>query len=154
LAETNSTLTLDPVDAGGELVAREPEVDEAGAGDLGLRDEIGRELQLAQDALGGLPRIAPLPLGEDHREIRREIAVAGVAGPLEHELQPIGAEPRRDPGELGAKHVAHSPAAFLGLVGSGLDAAGFASALAAGSDLDSAAGFSVSGFRGPFPSLP
>ena len=113
-------------------------------------------MQLLEHALGRLPGIGALALGEHHGEVGREVAVAGVAGPLEHEVHTVGAESRGHPRQLGAKRVAHSEAAFL----AGLDsafvsllAAGLASALA-GSDFVSAAGLSDSAFRGPLPSLP
>ncbi len=64
--------------------------------------------------------------------------MAGIAGTLEHELDPVGAKPRSDPRER-----------FDSALGAAL-----ASGLAAVSDLPSAAAFSDSGFRGPFPSLP
>ncbi len=139
-----------------QLVLCQPEVDEAGARDLRARHEGRGSLELLEHALGRLPGIGALPFGEHHGEVGREVAVAGVAGPLEHELHTVGAESRGYPRQLGAKHVAHSETAFL----AGLDsafvsllAAGLASAFA-GSDFASAAGFSDSAFRGPLPSLP
>jgi hypothetical protein len=105
-------LLQNPAVRGGELIPGQPEVDEAGTGDLGTRDEVGGEPQLFQHALGGLPRVGALAPGKHHGEVGGEVAVARVARALEHELHPVGAEPRGDPRELGAKRVAHSEAAF------------------------------------------
>ena len=95
--------------------------------------------------------------------------MAGIAGTLEYKLDPVGAEPRSHPRELGPERVAHSeealPSRLLGAdlaepapdFDSGFDSAlgaALASGLAAVSDLPSAAAFSDSGFRGPLPSLP
>src|SRR6476469_9202931 len=124
-------------------------------------------MQLLAHPFGGLPGIGALALGQHHREVGGQIAVARVARPLEHELYAVGAEARGHPRELGAQCVAHSEAAFPSLrLGAGFE--GLVSALGAGlasdlsalsalggeSGLDSAAGLSASGLRGPLPSLP
>ena len=112
----------------------------------------------ADDAFRGLPWIGALAAGEHHGEVGGEIAMARVARALEDELDAVGAEPRGDPGELGAEQVAHSPAALPGFLTAGLASAldGLASVLGVSlfDSPEDAAGFSVSGFRGPFPSLP
>ena len=58
------------------------EVDEAGAGDLGLLDQVAGG-QRVEDRLGELPRIAPRRLRELQRHVRGEIAVRGVARALD-----------------------------------------------------------------------
>ena len=125
-------------------------------------DYRGREPQpqLRNDAVGHVSGFAALAPGEQHGEVGREIAVAGVAGALEDELEPVGAEPGGHPLELGADRVAHSFAAFPpSLPFAGLDEEDSGFALL--SDPPAApvpslafAGFSLSGFRGPLPSLP
>ena len=149
----------------GELILREPEVDEARAGDLGAGHQVGRQMELLEHAFRRLPRITALLAREHHRQVGGEIAVARVARTLEDKLDPVGAEPRGHPRELGAERVAHSPAAFFFLELEEVDSVG--PVLAAGSffgledesaasDLPvelSAAGAAGS-FRGPFPSFP
>ena len=151
----------------GEGAGFEAEVEEAGTGDLGSGHEVRGEVQLLEHPFGGLAGVAPFLPGEDHREVGGEVAVAGVARALEHELDPVGAEPRGDPRQLGAECVAHSEAAFLFFeleedsLEPALGAPSFAglasglSALAAASGFDalSLAG-AVGSFRGPFPSFP
>ena len=123
--------------------------------DAVLRAELAR----VAAALGGLPRVGAIPTGEDEREVGREVAVAGVARAFEHELDAVGAEPRGGPREFGAEGVAHSLLAFPSVrreaadLGSGFTGAAL-SGLLPPSDLDSDAGFSDSGLRGPLPSLP
>ena len=69
--------------------------------------------------------------GQHHGQVGGEIAVARVARTLEDKLDPVGAEPRGYPRELGAERVAHSPAAFFFLGLEEVDSVG--PVLAAGS---------------------
>ena len=58
-------------------VARQKEIDEAGAGNLGAGDErVGG--QGSDDRLRQLARIAPRGFGEAHGNVRGEVAVLGV----------------------------------------------------------------------------
>ena len=65
-------------------VGSEREVDEAGAGDLGLGDQFGRR-QLGQQQAGELARIALERLGQLQREVGGEIAVARLLRALEQD---------------------------------------------------------------------
>ncbi len=116
LAETNSTFTFvpapraerpnvapvaqDPLNARGQLIVGQPEINETVARNFHFCNEFWRQLQLLHHPLGGLPGIAPLAPGQDHSQVRGEVAVAGIAGPFEDELHAIAAELRRYPREL------------------------------------------------------
>ncbi len=155
---------------GGELITGQPEVDEAGPGDFGPLDQLGREMQLLEHPLRGLPGVGALTLGKHHRQVGREIAMTGVARPFEHEVDFIGAEPRGHPRQLGPQGFAHSGEAFPELLpGDCLPdlpsdfAPGLASAFPEGSGVDAAgldsfepelSVFSDGSLRGPLPSLP
>ena len=65
-------------------VARQPEVDEAGAGDLGPLD-LRQRRRLLDELLRDRPRRLPARAGELHRHVRRVVAVRVVARPLEHD---------------------------------------------------------------------
>ena len=137
----------------GEGIAREPEIDEAGAGDLGPRHQRLGRLELANHLLRDGARILPLPPGEREREVGRQVAVGLVPRALENELDVVPVEHPCDARELGAEQVVHSDLPFL----AGLsDLAGLAaSALGAGSDLEELLDSVDEGsFRAPFPSLP
>jgi hypothetical protein len=138
----------------GKRVLGQPEVDESGAGDLGLGDERIRQLKLGDNALRHLARVGPFKLGQHHGQVGGEIAMAGVPRALQHEIDTRVTRPFSHTGELGPEHFAHS-AAFLG---DGFSDLGLLSDLVSGLASDfvpSAAGFSPSpAFRGPFPSLP
>jgi len=140
-----------------ERVARQPEVDEPGTCDFDPGHERGREGELTHDLLGQHAGILPQGLGENQREIGREVSVTGIARPLERERRVRRAEPGGNPLELGAEHRAHSAAFFAGLTlvsGLGADASGL-SDFSDFSDFASGLGADSSGaLRGPFPSLP
>ena len=61
---------------------RHEEIDEAGAGDLGLRDDLVRR-QRGDDLLRELARVRARGLRGLHRDVRREVAVRDVAGALD-----------------------------------------------------------------------
>src|SRR6476469_3313791 len=52
-----------------ELAFRQPEVDEAGPGDLDFGDQRGRELEIREHPLGYLPRLRLVELGEHHGQV-------------------------------------------------------------------------------------
>ena len=64
---------------------RDEKVDEAGACDLDFLDR-GVCRQRGDDLFGELTRVTACGLAEHHRDIGREIAVAGVTGTLDHRL--------------------------------------------------------------------
>ena len=63
-------------------VGREPDVDEAGPGDLGAHHLVQR-LQPRRDQLGESARVGAGALGEHHRRVGGEIAVRGIARRLD-----------------------------------------------------------------------
>ena len=77
---------------------REPEIDEAGAGDLDLGDA-RIVLQIGDEKLGQGARVHARLLGQHHGGVRGEIAVGGVARRLDHDAADI--EPRWDLARLG-----------------------------------------------------
>ncbi len=66
----------------------ERQVDEARPRDLGLGD-LGKLCELGRDLLGKLARLQARVLGERHRRIGREIAVARLARRLDHDARQI-----------------------------------------------------------------
>ena len=169
---------------GGELIFGQPEIDKAGTGDLDFGDDVFGKGERRDDFLRHAPRIDPAALGQHHGEIGGEVAVAGVAGPLQHEGHLRVAEGLGHPNELGADRLVHgldffradfeADWGFSGLSGFSLfsDLSDFSvfsdlsdfSALSAGSTFgpDWSAEAAVAGaaasvsfsLRGPFPSLP
>ena len=63
---------------------RQPEIDEAGACDLGALD-LRQRRRLLDELLRDRPRRLPPRAGELHRHVRRVVAVRVVARPLEHD---------------------------------------------------------------------
>ena len=61
---------------------RQMEVDEAGPGDLGLLDQLARR-QRVENRLRQLARIAARRFCQLQRNVRREIAVRGILGPID-----------------------------------------------------------------------
>jgi hypothetical protein len=137
-----------PLDLGRQRIAGEPDVDEAGAGDLGPGHDIGRERQHRHDPLRQRPGVAPERLGEGHGQVGGKIPVSGISGTLDHEGGIGHAQLRGDPRELGPDLVAHSAGFFPDAAGAAVSLAGVVSL--AGSGL---AEWS-SCFRGPLPSFP
>ncbi len=75
---------MDAADDARRDVFHQEEVDEAGAGDLRLGDDVvGR--QGADDGLSQLARIATGRLGQAHGDVGREVAVRGIARALHHD---------------------------------------------------------------------
>jgi hypothetical protein len=81
---------------------RQREIDEAGAGDLDLRDK-RRGRQLAHHALGDLARIGLQFARQLHPQVAGEITVAGLLGALENDVgKPLGGG---DAGKRGAQQA-------------------------------------------------
>ena len=138
----------------GELRCSEKKIDEPGAGDFDLADQTLRELQGRDQPLGDRPGLLLERLGEGEREVGGDVAVRGVARPLELDrgggqghLQPRCGIRQRRADHLVRLHL--SPEFFFFLARS----AGFVSAtdFDSGLGLDSAAGFASSFCSGLSP---
>ena len=70
-------------------IAREKQIDEAGARDLGLGHE-RRGRQRPDDAFGDVPRLALRGLGEAHRDVAGKVAMHGIARALERHEGRVG----------------------------------------------------------------
>ena len=92
---------------GAELVApgvgRQPEVDEAGPGDLDRRHRRKR-LELRLDRLGERARVGPGGLGQHHRRVGREVAVRGIARRLDRHVLAVEAGGQRAFGDEIVEH--------------------------------------------------
>ena len=149
-----------------QLVRGEPEVDEPGAGNLGLLDHPWRELQRLKDPGGDGARRGLLHPGQDHGQVGGHIPVPGVLRPLQHEFGLRLAQFRGHPRERLPQCVTHSAAfldpeldfgaASLEAFGSAFNglALSDAPALTSGFGVAGAAPSPVSAFRAPLPSLP
>ena len=82
------TLRGDGLQAGEPGIARQAEVDEARAGDLGARDEIALGKR-GDDRLRQFARILAGGLGQPHRNVAGEVAVLFIARALDHDLRGI-----------------------------------------------------------------
>ncbi len=150
----------------GKLITGQPEVYETRPGDLGSGNQSWWKVQLLQHSLGGFSRIGALSASQDHGEISGEVAMSRIARAFEHKFQVIGAQSRSNPRQLRTERIAHSEEAFpsprlrAGLAGAsafgdaGLLSVFPPSAFFSGFAFDSEVEPSVSGFRGPLPSLP
>src|SRR5262245_45206942 len=81
----SATLSSNPAQLGNPSILRQPEVDEARAGDLGARDQPVRR-QSRDDGLRQLARTPARRLGETHGDVAGEIAVLRIARSLDHHL--------------------------------------------------------------------
>ena len=88
-----------------------------GPGDLHLRDDRARELDLLDHPAGEIARFLLELLGEHHGEIGRQVAVTLVPRPLQHEARPVASQHLGDALQLLPNEIAHSPAFFFGAYG-------------------------------------